>query len=170
MSFSGTQTLIQFKNEWIPELFSWINNQRELVLWSGNTFAAENFTHQSIHQHLQQNDISPYAILDDNKSLLAYGEIVRRKKEGRLNLCRVIIHPLYRGKGIGKIFCRLLLEKCMTYSGYNCVRLNVIRNNWPAVSCYSSLGFKKIGVFPKARKLGGIELDLLIMSKPLTNV
>ena len=81
MSFSGTQTLIQFKNEWIPELFSWINNQRELVLWSGNTFAAENFTHQSIHQHLQQNDISPYAILDDNKSLLAYGEIVRRKKK-----------------------------------------------------------------------------------------
>ena len=110
MSFSGTQTLIQFKNEWIPELFSWINNQRELVLWSGNTFAAENFTHQSIHQHLQQNDISPYAILDDNKSLLAYGEIVRRKKEGRLNLCRVIIHLFTEEKVSVKYFAGYCLK------------------------------------------------------------
>ena len=131
MSFSGTQTLIQFKNEWIPELFSWINNQRELVLWSGIHLQLK-ILPINLFINSQQNDISPYAILDDNKPSGLWRNC-QKKKEGRLNLCRVIIHPLYRGKGISKIFCRLLLEKCMTYSGYNCVRLNVIRNNWPFV-------------------------------------
>lgn len=53
----------------------------------------------------------------------------------------VFVDERYRGQGIG----RKLVEKCIVFSrknGFEPVRLSVVSDNEPAVSLYSSIGFK----------------------------
>ncbi len=159
--------LVPFSLVWIPTLCQWVQSLEDLVYWSGNTFAGKKFTQNTLLQHLRNKNISPFACLDRNRKLLAYGEIVSKINEDRLNLCRIIVHPDKRGQGIGKRFCKLLVEKSQSMHSYPCIRLNVLHVNKPAIACYSGLGFEKIGVLPKARRIGNRMLDLVIMSKNL---
>ncbi|MAE53007.1 MAG: hypothetical protein CMI20_02725 [Opitutae bacterium] len=159
--------LIPFSPVLTPTLCRWIRNIDDLVYWSGNTFAGKKFSEQTFLQHLRNKDISPFASLDVNGNLLAYGEIVRKINENRLHLCRIIVDPQKRGQGLGKRFCKLLIEKPRSTGSYKRIMINVLSENKPAIACYSSLGFQKIGLRPKARRIGNRMLDLVIMSKNL---
>ncbi len=167
LDFSKSQKLITFSSSWIPTLVGWIKNPEDLVYWAGNTFLGQGFSPQSFKMHLKDKNIFPYSKLDSDGNLVAYGEIVRKNKENRLNLCRIIVHPEKRSRGIGKLFCISLIEKSISLGSYESLRLNVLSKNKPALHCYTSLGFKTIGVIPKARRVGHREEDLIIMSKKL---
>ena len=159
--------VVPFSDVWVPTLCSWIKNLNDLVYWSGNTFSKQSFTTKIFSDHLRKAEISPFAGLNDKGTLVAYGEIVRNKCEDRLNLCRIIVHPNQRGRGIGKRFTKVLIDKIQVMESCKSVRLNVLSSNHRAIACYSSLGFKKYGIIPRARRVGKTELDLIIMSKTL---
>lgn len=159
--------LLPFSEQWIPDLCKWIKCLDDLIYWSGNTFHEQGFSPSSLRDHLDNQYILPLVQLDNEGRLIAYGEIVKKNKLHRLNLCRIIVHPDQRGLGIGYQFCKSLIHICLSLGSYESVRLNVLEKNKRALSCYLSLGFIKIGVLPKARKVGRIEQDVIIMSKSL---
>jgi len=106
--------------------------------------------------------------LDEEGKLLVYGEIVKKPNCNRLNFCRIIVRPDQRHKGYGKKFCQSLIEISQKSGNYKSIRLNVLSNNKPAISCYSSLGFEIVGRLPNARKIDNKSHDLMIMSLKLS--
>lgn len=169
MKISKKRRLIPFDKEMSSQLCQWIRNEKELVFWSGNTFGGKSFSVQAMHIHLRNTMILPYSVNDSNGDLLAYGEIVK-KDYNRINLCRIIVNPKNRGMGLGRLFGQLLLEECKSFRTYKCVRLNLLKGNTAAIRCYLSLGFRQIGRVSKARKIGSEEVDLIIMSKSLSDI
>ena len=149
----------------VDTLISWIRNEVELSIWSGNTFR-KGFSSKRMHDHLKRSDLHSFAQLDNKGDLLCYADIVRGKESTGI-LCRVIVHPNRRRQGFGKVFCKDLLTWAKEEGGYRKIHLNTFGRNTAAMSCYKALGFRPIFVKPKCRKVGGEWQDLVIMSLDL---
>ena len=149
----------------VNTLVSWIRNEVELSTWSGNTFR-KGFSRKRMQEHLKRKDLHSFAQLDDEGNLLCYADIVQGKERTAI-LCRVIVRPNRRGKGLGKAFCEDLLTWAKEKGGYRKVHLNTFGRNTAAMSCYKALGFRPLFVKPKCRKVGDEWQDLVIMSLDL---
>ena len=155
--------LIPFPKESTNSLLSWISNAEELQFWSGNTF--KNGLNEEIFlRHLRRNDLYSFSFLGDNSSLVAYGEVVQSKKNQAV-LCRVIVNPGERRKGIGKKFVADVMEWVFDEKKMYKITLNALANNFPARKCYLSLGFRIIGVKRNYRWVSNQWRDLVVMEK-----
>ena len=65
--------------EEVNTLVSWIRNEEDLSLWSGNTFR-NGFSAEKMQIHLNRTDLDSFACLDKKKKLLCYADIVRKEK------------------------------------------------------------------------------------------
>ena len=81
-----------------------------------------------------------YCLAEGTVSPLGFGQhwVV---KPGAVHLARIIIAPSARGRGIGRLFFRLLAAQAIQATGAEEVTLRVYRQNAVALSLYSSLGF-----------------------------
>ncbi|MDC0547482.1 GNAT family N-acetyltransferase [Opitutales bacterium] len=155
--------LEEFPNNKISELLSWIQNEEEKQFWSGNTFQ-NGLNPKKFAIHLLRKDITSLCFLGPQKSLIAYGEIVFPcLKKGVL--CRVIIKPDSRKKGIGKTFISQLLNWAFQEKSLHTVTLNTFGHNYPARKCYQSLGFKEVALKENFRRVENQWRDLVIMEK-----
>jgi len=155
--------LIPFPKESTNSLLSWISNAEELQFWSGNTF--KNGLNEEIFlQHLQRNDLHSFSFIGDNSKLLAYGEIVQ-SRENQAVLCRVIVNPKERRKGIGKQFVANIIKWVFDEKKMYKITLNALGHNLPARKCYLSLGFHIIGVKRNYRWVSNQWRDLVVMEK-----
>ena len=80
--------------------------------------------------------------LAENEQVVAFGQIIP-KAESRLHLARLIVSPMYRGRGLGRALAGQLLERALARSPER-VSLNVFPDNVAAVALYRSLGFRRI--------------------------
>ena len=152
-----------FPRESTSTLLSWISNAEEQQLWSGNTF--KNGLNEEIFlQHLQRNDLYSFSFIGDNSKLLAYGEIVQ-SRENQVVLCRVIVNPKERRKGIGKQFVANVMKWVFDEKKLYKITLNALGHNLPARKCYLSLGFHIIGVKRNYRWVSNQWRDLVVMEK-----
>ena len=94
--------LSKFPRNKTQALLSWIRNEEEKQLWSGNTFRDE-LNEEVFLTHLERKDIRPFSFLGQRDELICYGEIVI-SPENNAVLCRVIVMPSLRRSGIGKKF------------------------------------------------------------------
>ena len=157
--------LVPFEKKWIPELFSWIKTASDLYLWSGETFRQE-FSHSIFVKHLQREKLHPFCLSNDVGNMMAYGDLLLQGS-ANCNLCRVIVHPSMRSHGLGRQFCKLMMN--IAYQRFKCeiMKLNVLGSNKPALACYHSLGFKVDLVQERARLVDGKKHDLIYMSSDL---
>jgi RimJ/RimL family protein N-acetyltransferase len=165
--WTEASTTIPFELKWVPDVYSWIQNSVEMIYWSGQTFLDQGFTLTNFKSHLNSKRIIPYARVDKDENILCYAEIVQTQKLGFINLCRVIVRPDLRGKGLGKIFCRSLIDHTILIHKYHSIQLNVLECNQPAISCYQSLGFKISQRLPHARQIKNTTYDVVVMTKSL---
>ena len=146
-----------------PTLLSWIGTERELKLWSGNTFP-HTLNRQIFLSHLGRENLHPFSGLSPDRELVAYGELVG-KQGGEGILCRVIVEPNLRRQGYGKAFCTELLRIAFKKLRYRHLTLNAFHFNAPAIRCYKSLGFRQVAFRPKARRFRNESWDLVILRK-----
>ena len=151
--------------EEVNTLVSWIRNEEDLALWSGNTFR-NGFSAGKMQLHLNRTDLDSFAYLDKKKNLLCYADIARKERKTGV-LCRVIVHPDHRRKGLGKAFCRDLLHWAKHNGNYSRIHLNTFGHNKAALACYGALGFHTVSVEPKCRKVRGELQDLVVMAANL---
>ena len=151
--------------EEVNTLVSWIRNEEDLALWSGNTFR-NGFSAGKMQLHLNRTDLDSFAYLDKKKNLLCYADIVKKEKKTGV-LCRVIVHPDHRRQGLGKTFCKDLLNWAKDNGNYLRIRLNTFGHNKAALACYGALGFHTVSVEPKCRKVRGELQDLVVMAANL---
>lgn len=72
---------------------------------------------------------------------------IKRKHRAALGIS---IHQDFRGQGLGKKMMEVLIENMKKFSGIKIIELDVMLINKNALKMYESLGFQKVGIFPKA--------------------
>lgn len=148
------------------ELLSWLKSDSDRILWSGNTFE-KGLTLQNFLKHQKRKDLCAFSLRDEGQDLCAYAEVVKKTRL-QFNLCRVIVKPCLRRLGLGKSFCKEVIDFSQKRLGCTRLTLNTLENNTSALSCYRSLGFEILEVKRKSRILKNQWIDLIIMCKNIT--
>jgi ribosomal protein S18 acetylase RimI-like enzyme len=116
----------------------WVTDQNSCRLWAGPglifPFVKERFAGDigySIHQS--------YVLVDRYNQPVGFGQIMHRFN--RLHLGRIIVNPLFRGQGFGRLLCKKLIDVGEKHYKGKLFSLNVCRHNQVARKLYESLGF-----------------------------
>ncbi len=82
-----------------------------------------------------------FAMSEAGGPVLGFGQ-VWTSPAGVVSLVRIIVDPALRGRGLGRELSALLLQQALRIAGGGRVKLRVRRDNTPALSIYSALGFR----------------------------
>jgi ribosomal protein S18 acetylase RimI-like enzyme len=84
----------------------------------------------------------------------------------------VFVSPAARGKGVGRALLTRTLEEARALAGVISIRLTVAMSQEPARRLYQVLGFRSLGVEPRALKIGNQYVDeehmILELEGPVT--
>lgn len=86
-----------------------------------------------------------YGICQGAALLSVAGVHVYSQQYGVAALGNITTHPLFRGKGLGKIVCAKLCQTLLQTVDY--IGLNVKADNKSAIACYTKLGFERIATY-----------------------
>ncbi len=161
-------TFKKFSVSFATELTSWIRNERDLFLWSGRTFE-KSFDSAVFKKHLNRNDLHPFSYLDEQNRLMAYGEVVEQKRN-HATLCRVIVHPRHRSRGIGRTFCKEIILWIARLGRHNLISLNTLAQNLRARKCYERLGFEEVSLRPQGRIHQANGFRIVVMQMELQSI
>ena len=75
--------------------------------------------------------------------LLGYGEVWIDEEEREVELARIIVRPERRGRGLGRLLVRLLLEQA-AQTGYQTAFVRVAPGNAAALACYRHAGLAPV--------------------------
>ena len=123
----------------LEEVISWVRNKEECRIWAGPavSFPIEK---SKLTEQIVFDPDNAYVFIGDD-GLIAFGQIFKMAK-GYSHMARIITNPEYRGRGFGRTICSRLVDFASEL-GSGGVSLNVYRNNAPALSLYTSLGFSE---------------------------
>ncbi|MDU0353598.1 GNAT family N-acetyltransferase [Paraglaciecola aquimarina] len=137
-TIQGKVRLVSACTEQLVVVKGWFNSYAEIHTWGGPELTYP-ITDQDFVTLLQATHLHSYVLLDENATLLAFGQHYLRI--GRHHLGRLVVNPAYRGKGLGKMLVRQLLDKAYTQQVAEHGSLFVFTSNKAAYDCYQKLGF-----------------------------
>lgn len=80
--------------------------------------------------------------MDDGGSYVAYGELWLDDEEGEVELARLLVAPEHRGRGVGRVLVRELVDRARsTHPELPDVILRVQPDNARAIRAYRAAGF-----------------------------
>ncbi len=151
-------------------LISWIGSPEELVQWAGPrlfTYPLD-ITQLTVHQYetLGQAPRSRIykALAEDGRVIghVEFGGIDAR--DGMATLCRVMVAPEERGKGLCLPMVRGGLKLGFEELHFRRIELNVYSFNLNALACYQRAGFVREGLARKTVQVGDQFWDTVTMA------
>jgi RimJ/RimL family protein N-acetyltransferase len=134
-------TLRPFSKQDMPSISSWIHSKEELVQYAGPVFEYP-LSWEQLEKHLADSCRQVYAAIRPNTTeTIGTGEVYW-DAEDTPRLCRILVSPGERGKGLGKQIVLSLLELAFANVTVKEVSLNVYDFNTSAIKCYEQCGFK----------------------------
>ena len=137
-----------FKKEDAPIILGWIKNKTDLRKWSADRYRDYPATPDEMAQLYAPDNMTPLTAEDENGNVIAHiairiPDIVNPKA---VKLGFIIVDDSLRGKGYGKELIRQTIEYARKNLNATSISLGVFKNNPPALHCYESVGFRKIGL------------------------
>ena len=136
-----------FKKEDAPIILGWIKNKTDLRKWSADRYRDYPATPDEMAQLYAPDNMTPLTAEDENGNVIAHIAIripdIANPKAVKLGF--IIVDDSLRGKGYGKELIRQTIEYARKNLNATSISLGVFKNNPPALHCYESIGFKKIG-------------------------
>jgi len=128
----------------LKQVLSWFTTPRELLYWGGPdlTFPPEIQRFKTESRFAKSQSF----VLCDGAQLLAFGQLYNRLN--RIHLGRLVVAPEHRGRGVGEVLIRQLIEQGRQLLGLQDASLFVLSDNVPAMKLYQRLGFVKT-LYPK---------------------
>lgn len=117
-----------------------IESERMMRLWTGPSFTYP-LTCEQFEEHLSRLEVQPLLFSVDGENA-GYIELFRINKL-EYRLCRVLIAPAFRAKGLSKPLVQLAIDFAKDELKIKRVSLAVFTHNKAAVACYQRIGFKK---------------------------
>lgn len=156
--------IIEFEAKYFPLLIGWIDSDELNYLWGGPQFEYP-LTIEQLETHYGQDAPSPYLFVV-NDEIVGFIELFKVSVSEQ-RLCRVFIHPTYRGKGYASAMLQLAIDKARASSGIQTLSLAVFAHNESAISCYQKLGFVAYETVSDLRFFKGKNWDLIRMSQSI---
>jgi RimJ/RimL family protein N-acetyltransferase len=160
-------SLRPFDRQDFARLIAWIETPEALVQWAGGIFRFPLDTAQlDAYRVSGEGELSPRRILAarDGRGGLA-GHIELNDIDGHSSrICRVLVDPARRGRGIGSIMVREVLRLAFDQLRLHRVELLVFDFNTAAIRCYEGAGFVLEGHLRDARRVGNSYWSLELMA------
>lgn len=138
--------------------------------WAGFIFTYP-LDERQLEAHLQSAEENPSrrriwkAVETGTGTVIGHIELNNIYEHDRkADLSRVLICPLWRGKGFGKKMIIKVLEYGFEVLGLHRIQLGVYDFNNPAIRCYEACGFVKEGLLRECRRMGDEWWNLYQMS------
>lgn len=120
------------------ELVSWIHNEQQLRQWAGPQLRYP-IDAQSLGVDLECSSRPSFALISTDGSLLGFGQVYLRQE--RCHLCRLIVAPTQRGRGIAGVLVDEICRQGSIELGVGAYSLFVYHENKAAISAYKKYGF-----------------------------
>ena len=125
----------------LEEIMGWFSDRGSLFMWAGPNFRFP-CTLKSFEQDLRIDKLASFSLMDDNNELVAFGQYYLRLH--KCHLCRLVVSPFHRGKGVAQKLMQLLIEEGEIKLGVSSSSLFVLKNNFKAIKSYELFGFKNV--------------------------
>jgi ribosomal protein S18 acetylase RimI-like enzyme len=116
-----------------------IETEESLKLWSGPILSFPPHV-ENIWREIGATQDNTCSRLDPEMNVVEFGQALRRGP-ATVHLARIIVAPVLRGKGLGRILCQQSILVGLKDYQAAAATLNVYTTNAPALRLYESLGF-----------------------------
>lgn len=125
----------------IETLLTWVNGADQLVAWAGpNMHYPCSVT--SLTRDLSLDKFRSFSLVSAQGELMAFGQYYSRLD--RCHLCRLIVSPDHRGKGLVQRLIDLIVGIGVCELGVSSSSLFVHTHNLVAIRAYKKIGYKTI--------------------------
>lgn len=131
-------------------IIKWINNERELKLWSADRYGTFPITATDInnnyHECIKTSNFYPMTLEDDGEII---GHLILRNPDNKLDTIRlgfIIVDPSKRGMGYGKKLINEAISYAKNELNAKEINLGVFANNKNAYNCYKHAGFVDVNI------------------------
>ncbi len=141
---------IKLEEKDLPEVASWAEDERSLILWCGPVFEFPLTVSQLEPWFSETKNEYPARVIfkaaDGNNiaGICELGAIERKLQTA--SICRVFIKPEYRKFKIAEKLISHVINYAFNELNLRRLELNVYSFNTPAIICYMRLGFVKEGL------------------------
>jgi len=121
---------------------AWVLDADSCLRWAGPQVRFP-FSAAQLPTALALTGAASYCLAEGAGAVVGFGQYWVRTP-GSVHLGRVIVAPAARGRGYGRLLCRLLMAQAVSATGASAITLRVYRDNVVALRVYASLGFAGI--------------------------
>ncbi|ADL42384.1 GCN5-related N-acetyltransferase [Caldicellulosiruptor obsidiansis OB47] len=107
----------------------------------------------------------PIYVAEENSTILGYGYLSPFSEKEAYSITvedTIYIHPLYRGRGIGKQILKFLIKRAKDTGAANIIA-KVCAENCMSLHLHKSFGFVEVGKLTKVGSKFGRFLDVIIL-------
>ncbi len=158
--------LEKFTENDFDRLLGWIDSEELLLQFAGSVFKFP-LDKKQLSDYIKSPSRQIFKIVTaDTNEAIGHAEIGSINKENSsASLCRLLIgDKTRRGKGIGYLVVKKLLEICFNDLCLHRVELWVYDYNESAINCYKKAGFKTDGLARDAHKVKNKYWSAFLMS------
>jgi RimJ/RimL family protein N-acetyltransferase len=162
--------LESFDDRDFPRLMSWIDSREMLLQWAGPRLFTFPLDTMQLTRYLFEALTEPqgsriFKALDEEERVVGHVELggIDRKNQSA-TLCRVLVAPEARGRGLCVPMIRSVLRVGFEELAFRRIDLRVYAFNNPALHCYERAGFVREGLLRQAVKAGDQYWDTVLMA------
>jgi len=126
----------------LQTVLTWIETPEQLKLWGGSALSFPPETERT-RREIEARDDNSFVLVDADGQLVGFGQTLSRAANV-IHLGRIIVSPLSRGKGLGRLLCEQLIHVAIEHYHSDQITLNVYKNNAVAFSLYTAIGFEAV--------------------------
>lgn len=146
-------------------LLGWLDSPAALFEWSGHRFshpldAAQLERHVTEQEHADRVACTATAGAEP----VGHIELWVAQEDRAGTLCRVLVAPDRRRRGIGRTMVTAMLDRAFGELGLHRVELRAFAESAPALRLYEALGFVHEGTFRECRRFEGRYRSVVLMS------
>ncbi|MFE0778318.1 GNAT family N-acetyltransferase [Streptomyces sp. NPDC058861] len=133
--------LLPFSADHAAVVAGWPASAREVLLWCGRREFP--VTGETVAGWQEDREVHGHLLVGDDGAVLGYGEVWTDAEEDEAELARIVVAPEARGRGVGRVLVRALLDRALG-AGLDDVFLRVHPDNTGALRCYEGAGFVRV--------------------------
>lgn len=153
----------------LPRILAAIPSEAALVQWAGPLAFTHPLDLGQLARHLREAQASSdttrlLKALDEGGEAVGLLEIALiQPQNGTASLCRVLVFPEHRGRGLCPPMIRAALRIAFQEFGLRRVDLRVYAFNLRAIDCYRLAGFVSEGLLRQGQRVGEELWDIALM-------
>ena len=167
-------TLVPFTGAHVAALLPWVTSERDMLVWAGPEFTWPLDEAQLLSYARRAGGGAPgtgaMAVLGQpDGPPLGHLQLRVDAHHGTGHICRVLIAPDLRGRGLGDRLIGHVVRSAFDELGLHRLSLSVYDFNHAAIACYRRQGFLEEGRQRQSTRCGDERWDAVLMSRLRTD-